>query len=71
MSDRRFPGQGPQRQRHGVKKKLVEGAGGFVFGAALVVFLRRLAKHREWANPDRQRSPASSSLARTSGSTRP
>ncbi|MBK1647196.1 carbon monoxide dehydrogenase [Rhabdochromatium marinum] len=39
--------QGPQRQRHGVKKKLVEGAGGLLIGAALVVFLRGLVKQRQ------------------------
>ncbi|WPL18747.1 hypothetical protein Thiowin_03837 [Thiorhodovibrio winogradskyi] len=38
--------QGPRRQRHGIKKKLVEGAGGLVVGAALVVFLRGLSKNR-------------------------
>lgn len=44
--------QGPQRQRHGVKKKLVEGAGGLLVGAALVVFLRGLVKQRQ--RPARQ-----------------
>ena len=41
--------RGPQRQRHGVKKKLVEGAGGLLVGAALVVFLRGLVKQRQAA----------------------
>lgn len=39
--------QGPQRQRHGVKKKLVEGAGGLLVGVALVVLLRGLVKQRQ------------------------
>jgi hypothetical protein len=47
---------GPQRQRHGVRKKLVEGAGGLVVGAALVVLLRGLSKNRR-----RQDTPATDS----------
>lgn len=36
----------PQRQRHGVTKKLVEGVGGVLTGAALVLLLRQLFKDR-------------------------
>ncbi len=35
-----------QRQRHGVRKKIVEGIGGVLVGAALVLFLRGLTKRR-------------------------
>ncbi len=42
---------GPQRQRHGVKKKLVEGAGGLLVGAALVVLMRTLVKGRHQQMP--------------------
>lgn len=42
---------GHQRQRHGVKKKLVEGIGGLLTGAALVVLLRELVKRRATASP--------------------
>ena len=37
---------GRQRQRHGVTKNLVEGVGGFIVGAALVVFISNLLKKR-------------------------
>lgn len=37
---------GQQRQRHGVKKKLVEGVGGFLTGAALVLLVREILKGR-------------------------
>lgn len=40
-----------QQHRHGVTKKLVEGAGGFLAGAALVLFLRGLAKRRNTRQP--------------------
>lgn len=40
MSDHR------QRQRHGVTKGLVEGAGGLIVGSALVLFLRQLLRPR-------------------------
>ena len=36
-----------QRQRHGVTKHLVEGLGGALTGAALVVFLRSWWRHRQ------------------------
>lgn len=42
---------GPQRQRHGVKKKLVEGAGGLLTGAALVLLVREILKGRKRASP--------------------
>jgi hypothetical protein len=35
-----------QRQRHGVKKKLVEGIGGVLIGAALVVLVRGFLRGR-------------------------
>jgi hypothetical protein len=37
---------GPQRQRHGVTKNLVEGIGGALVGAAAVLLLRSLFKDR-------------------------
>lgn len=37
---------GRQRQRHGVTKKLVEGIGGVLTGAALVLLLRQLFNAR-------------------------
>jgi len=37
---------GPQRQRHGVSKNLVEGIGGALVGAALVLLIRGLLKPR-------------------------
>ncbi|MGQ9830506.1 MAG: carbon monoxide dehydrogenase [Thermochromatium sp.] len=35
-----------QRHRHGVRKNLVEGVGGALTGAALVLFLRSLFQRR-------------------------
>lgn len=35
-----------QRHQHGVRKNLVEGIGGVLAGAALVLFLRGLVKRR-------------------------
>jgi hypothetical protein len=43
---------GQQRQRHGVTKNLVEGVGGFVVGAALVLLLRGLHKQRAGSKPE-------------------
>ncbi|GAB6039607.1 carbon monoxide dehydrogenase [Endothiovibrio diazotrophicus] len=37
---------GPQRQRHGVTKKWVEGIGGVVVGAAVVLAVARLLRGR-------------------------
>jgi len=37
---------GQQRQRHGVAKNIVEGIGGVLVGAALVLFVSRLLKPR-------------------------
>lgn len=48
----------PQRQRHGVTKKLVEGVGGVLTGAALVLLLRQLFK-------DRTGRPATADTPRT------
>ncbi|MBK1646006.1 hypothetical protein CKO25_15385 [Thiocapsa imhoffii] len=57
-----------QRQRHGVRKNLVEGIGGFVTGAALVMFLRALATGR---TPRSRVASATAASARhpTEGST--
>lgn len=53
MSDRR------QRQRHGVHKKLAEGIGGLLVGAALVLLARSIFKARARPEtPDAQPSPA-------------
>ncbi|WP_242513572.1 carbon monoxide dehydrogenase [Halochromatium salexigens] len=38
---------GMQRQRHGVTKNLVEGVGGVIVGAALVVFASQWFKRRQ------------------------
>lgn len=38
---------GMQRQRHGVTKNLVEGVGGVIVGAALVVFAGQWFKRRQ------------------------
>jgi len=40
---------GPQRQRHGVTKNLVEGAGGLLVGAAVVLLLRGWLSRRRAA----------------------
>ena len=39
-------GSAGQGHRHGVRKHLVEGIGGFLTGAALVLFVRGLARGR-------------------------
>ncbi|WP_120797131.1 carbon monoxide dehydrogenase [Thiocapsa rosea] len=53
MSDQR------QRQRHGVHKHLVEGIGGLLAGAALVLLARSILKARARPEtPDTQSSPA-------------
>ena len=41
----------PQRHQHGVKKNLVEGIGGVLVGAALVLLLRGLVKRRAAHTP--------------------
>ena len=43
---------GRQRQRHGVTWSLVEGLGGFIVGAALVVFLGELLGKRPAPKPE-------------------
>jgi hypothetical protein len=40
-----------QRQRHGVRKNMVEGIGGLLAGVALVLLARSLLKKRE-ATPE-------------------
>lgn len=39
-------GSSQQRHQHGVKKNLVEGIGGVLIGASLVLFVRGLVKRR-------------------------
>lgn len=56
MSDTR------QRYQHGVHKNLVEGIGGALTGAALVLLLRGFFKRR--ATPDVASTPASSTTDR-------
>jgi hypothetical protein len=41
----------PQRHQHGVNKHLVEGIGGVLVGAALVLLLRGLVKRRAAHTP--------------------
>jgi len=48
---------GKQRQRHGVTKNLVEGIGGAIVGAALVILIGTL---REKRPRDEQRPPPAS-----------
>ncbi len=60
---------GPQRQRHGVTKHLVAGAGGLLVGAAVVLLLRGWLSRRRavpapvaaTAHNDTVATPASSS----------
>jgi len=49
-------GEAGHQHHHGVRKNLVEGIGGLVVGAALVVFVAGLFKRRR--STDEQRSPA-------------
>ncbi|MFE8035466.1 carbon monoxide dehydrogenase [Thiohalocapsa marina] len=55
---------GPQRQRHGVRKNMVEGVGGVIVGAALVVMAVSLLKRRR-AAPAPQPEPAGDTTADT------
>lgn len=57
-------GSSRQRHQHGVKKKLVEGIGGVLIGAALVLFVRGLVKRRA-----AERSVPVSSKATTTAAT--
>ncbi|ADC62611.1 hypothetical protein [Allochromatium vinosum] len=51
----------PQRHQHGVKKKLVEGVGGVLVGAALVLLMRGLVKRRSAdTDPTPSTTPATS-----------
>ncbi|MCK7578980.1 MAG: carbon monoxide dehydrogenase [Chromatiales bacterium] len=49
----------PQRHQHGVRKKLVEGVGGVLVGAALVLLMRGLVKRRN-ADQTPSTTPATS-----------
>lgn len=53
-----------QRQRHGVQKKLVEGAGGVLVGVALVLLARGLMKRRAKSEPAEKQLPEPSQKAR-------
>jgi hypothetical protein len=54
----------PQHHQHGVRKKLVEGVGGVLVGAALVLLMRGLVKRRNaeaaGADPTPSTTPATS-----------
>lgn len=56
-------GSSQQRHQHGVTKNLVEGIGGVLVGAALVLLMRGIVKRRaagKAAAPDTSTTPATS-----------
>jgi hypothetical protein len=59
-----------QRQRHGVTKKLVEGIGGLIVGAAAVLLLRQWLGPAT-AGPNRAKAQAQTPALASAGGTEP